>query len=245
MITAWSASVAFTLQIYFDFSGYTDIAIGSAKLLGFHFPVNFNRPFLSAGITELWRRWHISFSTWLRDYIYVPLASRRRGEAAVYGNLILTMALGGLWHGASWNFVIWGLYNGFLLSLERLWRVRRRKRKAPAEGVVDLHWLQVVCTFVVFAAGAPFFRLRTFPDAFHVFRQMCGGSPGVFLFNSWQVGLIALSLAAAVLEEKIGWFERLVRGPRWSYAAALTAMLLTLELFAVTEAQIPFVYFQF
>jgi alginate O-acetyltransferase complex protein AlgI len=244
MLTAWSASIAFTLQIYFDFSGYTDIAIGSAKLLGFHFPANFNRPFLAPTITDLWRRWHISFSTWLRDYIYVPLASGRRGELAIYCNLLITMTLGGLWHGASWNFVIWGLYNGALLSAERIWRVWRRRRPA-GENVVDLHALRVVRTFFLFSLAAPFFRLHGFQDAFQVLQRMFSNSRGALLFNPWQIGLILLSLMLAQAEEKLGWFERLVEGPVWVYAAALAMGLLCLELFAVTEAEVPFVYFQF
>jgi D-alanyl-lipoteichoic acid acyltransferase DltB (MBOAT superfamily) len=244
MLTAWSGAIAFTLQIYFDFSGYTDIAIGSAKLLGFNFPPNFNRPFLAASITELWRRWHISFSTWLRDYIYVPLASGRRGELAIYRNLLITMTLGGLWHGASWNFVLWGLYNGALLSVERMWRVWRRKRPA-GENVVDLHALRVVRTFFLFATAAPFFRLHAFKDAFYVLQRMFSGSPGAQLFNAWQIGLILLSLLLAQAEEKLKWFERLVEGPAWAYAAAVTLGLLCLELFGVIEVQVPFVYFQF
>jgi D-alanyl-lipoteichoic acid acyltransferase DltB (MBOAT superfamily) len=109
---AWCAVFAFTLQIYFDFSGYSDIAIGSARLLGFVFPENFRRPYLAAGITDFWRRWHISLSTWLRDYLYIPLGGNRDGIAATLRNLMLTMLLGGLWHGASWTFVAWGGYHG-------------------------------------------------------------------------------------------------------------------------------------
>ena len=111
-ITAWSGAFAFAMQIYFDFSGYTDMAIGMAKLLGFHFPINFRRPYLARGIADFWRRWHISLSTWLRDYLYIPLGGNRRGRWMTYRNLMLTMLLGGLWHGASWNFLIWGGYHG-------------------------------------------------------------------------------------------------------------------------------------
>src|SRR5207247_652723 len=112
--------------IYFDFSGYTDMAIGMAKLFGFHFPANFRRPYLAASITEFWRRWHISLSTWLRDYLYIPLGGNRHGTLKTYRNLMLTMLLGGLWHGASWNFVIWGGYHGALLSAERVYGMERR-----------------------------------------------------------------------------------------------------------------------
>ena len=105
---AWSATFAFAMQIFFDFSGYTDIARGCGRLLGYEFPVNFRRPYLAASITEFWRRWHISLSSWLRDYLYIPLGGNRRGNWRTYENLMVTMLLGGLWHGASWNFVLWG-----------------------------------------------------------------------------------------------------------------------------------------
>ena len=119
------ASIAFGIQIYFDFSGYTDMAIGMAKLLGFHFPVNFRRPYLASSITDFWHRWHISLSRWLRDYLYIPLGGNRHGRLETYRNLMLTMLLGGLWHGASWNFVVWGGYHGALLSFERMFRGER------------------------------------------------------------------------------------------------------------------------
>jgi D-alanyl-lipoteichoic acid acyltransferase DltB (MBOAT superfamily) len=244
VLTAWSASIAFALQVYFDFSGYTDIAIGSAKLFGFHFPANFNRPFLATSITELWRRWHISFSKWLRDYIYVPLASRRRGERAVYRNLMITMILGGLWHGASWNFVIWGAYNGALLSVERWWRVRHRRRA----GAGTPAWLvpaQAAGTFVLFSMASPLFRGRSFADAVQVTQQMFSGAPGKVLFPPWLIGLLLCSLALAVLEEKWEWFNRLAVAPVRVYACALAIFWFCLEMFAVTEVSIPFVYFQF
>ena len=121
-VPAWVGVLAFSLQIYFDFSGYTDIARGCARLLGFKFPSNFERPYLSADIAEFWRRWHISLSSWLRDYLYIPLGGNRRGEARTCINLMIVMGLGGLWHGASWNFAVWGLYHGTLLVAHRYWR---------------------------------------------------------------------------------------------------------------------------
>ena len=245
VLTAWSAAIGFALQIYFDFSGYTDIAIGAAKLFGFHFPVNFNRPFLATSITELWRRWHISFSKWLRDYVYVPLASRRRGgEFAVYRNLMITMTVGGLWHGASWNFVIWGAYNGALLSAERWWRVRHRR----SAGVATPGWLvpfQTAATFILFSMAAPLFRGRTFADAVQATRQMFSGPPGPILLPGWLIGLLVCSLALAVFEEKWQWFGRLAVAPTPVCACALAALWFCLEVFAVTDTSIPFVYFQF
>ena len=115
LLAAWSGTFAFAMQIYFDFSGYSDMAIGMAKLLGFHFPENFRRPYLADSITEFWRRWHMSLSRWLRDYLYIPMGGNRDGALKTYRNLVATMLLGGLWHGANWNFVLWGGYQGLLL----------------------------------------------------------------------------------------------------------------------------------
>src|SRR6185437_3614452 len=117
---AWTGVVCYTLQIYYDFSGYSDMAIGLGRLLGFDFPENFNQPYRSASITEFWRRWHMTLSRWFRDYVYIPLGGNRRGPARTYVNLWIVFALCGLWHGAGLNFLVWGLYHGFLLVAERL-----------------------------------------------------------------------------------------------------------------------------
>ena len=121
---AWLGSLAYTLQLYFDFAGYSAMAIGLALILGFHFPENFNNPYLAVSIQDFWRRWHISLSGWLRDYLYVALGGNRRGRARTYANLILTMAIGGLWHGAAWTFMAWGLVHGIALAVERAGRQR-------------------------------------------------------------------------------------------------------------------------
>src|SRR5690606_13656681 len=117
---AWYGAFAYAMQIYFDFSGYSDMAIGLGLMLGFVFPKNFDSPYKSDSITDFWRRWHISLSTWLRDYLYVPLGGNRRGPNRTYINLMLVMVLGGLWHGASWNFAIWGGIHGIWLAVERM-----------------------------------------------------------------------------------------------------------------------------
>ncbi len=139
LLPAWTGTIAFALQIFFDFSGYTDIAIGVALLFGFHFPENFRRPYLSASITEFWRRWHMTLSRWLRDYIYISLGGNRRGALRTYLNLLLTMLLGGLWHGASWNFVIWGGYHGVLLAIERMVWGRREHTGLRADSARGSH----------------------------------------------------------------------------------------------------------
>ena len=115
----WLFTYAFAFQIYFDFSGYTDIARGSAMLFGYHIPINFNMPYIAKNVSDFWRRWHISLSSWLRDYLFIPLGGSRHGKWLTHRNLFLTMALGGLWHGASWNFVVWGIYHGLCLIVHR------------------------------------------------------------------------------------------------------------------------------
>jgi len=238
---AWGGVGAFAMQIFFDFSGYTDMAIGMALLLGFHFPVNFRRPYLAFSITDFWHRWHITLSRWLRDYLYIPLGGNRHGALMTYRNLILTMLLGGLWHGASWNFVIWGGYHGALLGLERVLG-RKRFQESP-------HWLlypfRTVITFVLVCIGWVFFRAANLTDSMDVLRQMFSMHGKGGLIPAWLGVLLAVSLVIALLEEKTEWIERLAKGPAWAYVAAVVALLFCVELVGVTEKAIPFVYFQF
>ena len=238
---AWSGVFAFALQIYFDFSGYTDMAIGMAKLLGFHFPINFRRPYLAASITDFWRRWHISLSTWLRDYLYIPLGGSRHGHLATYRNLMLTMLLGGLWHGASWNFLIWGGYQGGLLAIERLiWGDR------PLREEWDWSYPpRAVFTFCLALVGWVFFRAANLHQSVQVIRQMFAGGQGPGLLEPWHFGLAGLALFLSIGEERWEWFERAARAPVPVYASALAAMLFCLEIFGVMDAAIPFIYFQF
>ena len=238
LLPAWGGVLSFTLQIFFDFSGYTDIAIGCAALFGFHFPENFRRPYLSISITEFWRRWHISLSRWLRDYLYIPLGGNRGGTWWTYRNLMVTMLLGGLWHGASWNFVIWGGYHGALLSVERMAGVKpgNQGRWRP---------LRVILTFCLVGIGWIFFRAATFHDALAILRALITGPAGKFPLTPWEARLALLTALLALAEERWGWFERVVRWPAWAYASAVALLLLVLEIFGVTEADIPFIYFQF
>jgi alginate O-acetyltransferase complex protein AlgI len=239
-LTAWSGAFAFAMQIYFDFSGYTDMAIGMAKLFGFHFPINFRRPYLARGIADFWRRWHISLSTWLRDYLYIPLGGNRRGRWMTYRNLMITMLLGGLWHGASWNFLIWGGYHGALLSVER----------ATGGSEPPPHWspldpLRAILTFALVTIGWVFFRTSDLHQSAAVIGQMFAGPHGKSLLLPWHTGLAAVALALSLAEERWEAIERLMTAPSWAYAAALAAMLFCLELFGVIDASIPFIYFQF
>ena len=157
-LAAWSAVFAFGMQIYFDFSGYSDIAIGCARLFGFVFPENFSMPYLATSITDFWHRWHITLSTWLRDYLYIPLGGNRGGTLATLRNLMLTMLLGGLWHGAQWTFVAWGAFHGVMLCAERLLGIGHG-RAAP-RGVVAL--VRIAVTFAIVSLGWVLFRSPTF-----------------------------------------------------------------------------------
>jgi len=242
MLTAWSGTIAFGIQIYFDFSGYTDMAIGMAQLLGFHFPINFRRPYLASSITDFWRRWHISLSRWLRDYLYIPLGGNRHGRLLTYRNLMLTMLLGGLWHGASWNFVVWGGYHGALLSVERMLGF---KRQTGEDRWTALYPLQVILTFALAMIGWVFFRAATFHDSLYVLQQMFTGAAGTSVIPPWEIYLALITLLLAVLEEKKDWFERVALGPAWAYGAVCALLLLCVELIGFTGAAVPFVYFQF
>jgi alginate O-acetyltransferase complex protein AlgI len=246
VLSAWTGAMSFAIQVYFDFSGYTDIAIGSAKLLGFHFPENFHRPFLSSSTTELWRRWHLSLSRWLRDYLYFPLGGSRLGRWKTYRNLMITMFLGGLWHGAGWNYVLWGGSQGVLLAIERFWheKVGWRIDEEKFDGRFPRP-LRIVGTFLLFSFCLVIFRSPSFKEMGEVFRQMFSGSAGHVLFTPYQTGLIALWMGLEIWEEQRGWFERLVRAPSWALASALTVVFLCIEIFGVTDVSIPFIYFQF
>ncbi len=214
MLSAWSGTIAFGIQIYFDFSGYTDMAIGMAKLLGFHFPVNFRRPYLASSITDFWHRWHMSLSRWLRDYLYIPLGGNRGGRLKTYRNLMLTMLLGGLWHGASWNFVVWGGYHGALLSIERTFRGGKiEDGRTENDGWTLLYPVKAAATFALVMAGWVFFRAATFHQSLYVLGQMLTGSKGEMLIPEWMVSLALLTLVLAVVEEKKGWFENNRNGP--------------------------------
>jgi D-alanyl-lipoteichoic acid acyltransferase DltB (MBOAT superfamily) len=163
---------AFAWQIYGDFSGYSDMARGSAQLLGFHFMVNFRQPYLSRSIQEFWRRWHISLSTWLRDYLYIPLGGSRQSEARTYRNLITTMLLGGLWHGANWTFVVWGAIHGGWLAVERLFRTltgRAESKESGEAGASSLFsataWIRRILVFHIVCVTWIFFRAQSISEA--------------------------------------------------------------------------------
>jgi alginate O-acetyltransferase complex protein AlgI len=238
LLQAWSGTIAFGLQIFFDFSGYTDIAIGVALLFGYHFPENFRRPYLAASVTEFWRRWHITLSSWLRDYIYISLGGNRRGTIRTWANLMATMLLGGLWHGASWNFVIWGGFHGAVLAVERvIWG------RAAQRGLARIPL--TVVTFLIVNVGWVFFRAKGLPPALFVIREMFVGVTGTSLLTGANLWLTVAALGVALAEEYGQALGRLANGPVWVRTTAAVLALLALELFTASDLAIPFVYFQF
>jgi D-alanyl-lipoteichoic acid acyltransferase DltB (MBOAT superfamily) len=237
---AWGAVFSFAMQIYFDFSGYTDMAIGFARVLGFHFPVNFRQPYLAVSITDFWRRWHISLSSWLRDYLYVPLGGNRHGKWMTYRNLMLTMLLGGLWHGANWNFMIWGGYHGAILSLERLFGQAKHRDRGWTPGDVP----RAILTFVLACIGWVFFRASSVHDAMLVIGRMLQVPRGHWPVEPALMVLAGVSLLAALWEDQWPLLESVRRAPAWAVAGCLGTLLFVAEIFGV-DGNIPFVYFQF
>jgi alginate O-acetyltransferase complex protein AlgI len=242
-LAAWKGAGAFALQIFFDFSGYSDMAIGMALLHGFHFPQNFRRPYLAFSITDFWHRWHMTLSRWLRDYLYIPLGGNRHGTLATYRNLMLTMLLGGLWHGASWNFVAWGGYHGALLAIERMLG-RKMFEERPSW---FLYPFRVALTAGLVTIGWVFFRAANFSDSRYIIGQMFSfpHHAPVFEVGRWLIWMAVASLIIAILEESTNLFDRLPRGPAVAYVAVMIVTMLVVELLGVVDKQIPFVYFQF
>jgi D-alanyl-lipoteichoic acid acyltransferase DltB (MBOAT superfamily) len=174
LIPAWDGALAFTFQIYFDFSGYTDMALGLALMIGIRLPANFASPYAATSIIDFWRRWHMTLSRFLRDYVYFPLGGNRLGRTRRYVNLFVTMLLGGLWHGAAWTFVFWGLLHGVYLSLNHAWRTLAESLGfRPTEGGA-LSWAFRLLTFAAVVAAWVFFRAESFGSAFDMLLGMAG-----------------------------------------------------------------------
>jgi len=255
---AWLGIVCYTLQIYFDFSGYSDMAIGLGHMFGFKFMENFNYPYVSRSIQEFWRRWHISLSTWFRDYLYIPLGGNRAGEAKMYRNLVAIFFLCGLWHGASWNFVIWGLFHGFFSVLERF---SLGKRLTQGTRLVAHAY-----TMLVVMVAWVFFRAETLPKALAYLQAMAGFAKGSGV--EWHMGLflnpkviivlvLALIGVTPIVPWLSAWRERVLGTWRVGPVAVddgleLVANLVVMPTMFVLCAMSlasgthnPFIYFQF
>jgi alginate O-acetyltransferase complex protein AlgI len=198
---AWLATSAYTLQIYFDFSGYSDMAIGLALLFGIRLPVNFRSPYRAGSIIEFWRRWHITLSRFLRDYLYIPLGGNRLGEQRRYINLMVTMLLGGLWHGAGWNFLVWGGLHGVYLGINHLWREWRSDKPAAAAGLAarGLSW---IITFLAVVIAWVFFRARTMAGAWQMLGGLFGFEAGSSAYASSGI-LRLMDLPVLVGEQRL------------------------------------------
>ncbi len=253
---AWLGIVCYTLQIYFDFSGYSDMAIGLAHMFGFKFMENFNYPYISRSIREFWRRWHISLSTWYRDYLYIPLGGNRCSNARVTFNLVLVFFLCGLWHGASWSFIIWGLFHGAFLGIER----------TSFGKWLDNSWQPVshLYCILVFMVGWVFFRAENLPQAISFLQAMAGMGTGSG--KEWHVGLflnpkVVLMIVAGIIgsmpiipwirdwrHRKLDASPSLALGPGLDALVGLVAMPIILLLSCMSLASgthNPFIYFQF
>jgi alginate O-acetyltransferase complex protein AlgI len=173
LLTAWGGALAYTFQLYFDFSGYSDMAIGLSRLFGIRLPLNFSSPYKAASITEFWRRWHMTLSRFLRDYLYIPLGGNRHGEFRRHANLFTTMVLGGLWHGAGWTFVIWGALHGAFLIVNHVWREFRKALGLSLPGRLG-QWLAISLTFFCVVFGWVYFRAPDLPTANRIVVGMLG-----------------------------------------------------------------------
>jgi len=239
------AVYAYAVQIYADFSGYTDIAIGIALLLGFQFPQNFDSPYTATSVQDFWRRWHMTLSRWLRDYVYIPLGGSRGGSLKTYRNLLLTFLLGGLWHGAAWRFVIWGAIHGTALSVERLFRERGRANPRP--DTATRRWIRRFVTFQVVCLAWVFFRADTWDTAW----EMLGR-----LFTEWGQAspLVTFGVVAAIAGgigvqyvsgSVVPWLmERFSRVGMAGQAAMIAGSLVVIDTLG-PQGVPPFIYFRF
>ncbi len=237
------AVYGYAVQIYCDFSGYTDMAIGLALLLGFRFPQNFDRPYAATSLAEFWRRWHMTLSRWLRDYLYIPLGGNRGGTRRTYRNLMITMVLGGLWHGAAWTFVVWGAIHGGGLAAERWWRERDGEAAAPPALPRVLAW---VVTFHVVCLAWVFFRSPDLGVAFAVLGRLThlGAAPLVT-----PTVLLAIAAGMGVQLVRPGFSlraqEHLAALPVWAQGVTLGALIVVVNAAVGHQGVAPFLYFRF
>ena len=242
--------VGFTIQLYCDFSGYSDMAIGLALMLGYRFKINFDAPFKSQNPTEFWRRWHISLSLWLRDYLYIPLGGNRKGKFRAYFNQFITMVLGGLWHGASWMYIIWGAYHGLLLVLHKtvrsIWRLPENMR-----GRADIKAFNILLTFALIVVGFTFFRAPSLETVVMIGEQIAGNFhidiAGQFV-ESYMMIVAAMALGYIAHMTPKTWTAGASQ-EYMSMAAIWQALLLAVVLFVVVQTRqsdlVPFIYLQY
>lgn len=243
-LNAWLTSLSYTFQIYFDFSGYCDMAIGAALMLNIYLPINFNSPYKARNIQEFWRRWHITLSNWLRDYVYIPFGGNRGSSNNTYRNLLLTFVLGGLWHGAAWTFVIWGAMHGAALAAHRLFQ--QSSLQIP-------RWLAIMMTFIFVNFAWVMFRADSLNDAFVVYQAMFGftditspatlGEPSTYQL----MGFAAILLSCLLLPNSMALANGSIKkpGPVLSSALLCGVMFFIALIANNTSTPSPFLYFNF
>ena len=250
---AWLGAVAYTMQIYYDFSGYSDMAIGLGQIFGFRFPENFNYPYISRSITEFWRRWHISLSSWFRDYVYIPLGGNRRGRKKMYLNLLIVWGLTGIWHGANYTFWLWGILY-FLLQAAEKWLSERKGNVHPQRQSLFMIMIQHVYTMLTVLFLWVLFRADTIQDAWNYLRHMMGagdisvyadGVAGLFIKNSIGfLGIAALGCFpwSTALKKKMKMTDRFADccSQIWTILVFLVACCITID-----SNYNPFIYFNF
>jgi alginate O-acetyltransferase complex protein AlgI len=252
LIESWLGASAYTIQLYFDFSGYSDMAIGLGLMMGFRLMENFNSPYISRSITEFWRRWHISLSVWLRDYLYIPLGGNRKGVVRTYFNLFIVMVLGGLWHGANWTFVIWGAWHGAILAVERYFNW-------PKKAATVFWSMPMTLLFVVL--GWVMFRSPDVATAMTMYQGMFGfNGVGITPDVGWQLSregllVLAIAIAFAGLEprlKKLAEPQLVISGQgtaamrsEWLPALAMSGLTVLVLMRLADQSFSPFLYFQF
>ena len=242
---AWLGAVAYALQIYYDFSGYSDMAIGLGRMFGFRFLENFNYPYISRSITEFWRRWHISLSTWFKEYLYIPLGGNRVGSFRLYANLLIVFLATGVWHGASWNFVVWGLWNGFFIVLERLTGFHKR------EGGFVFTALKHLYVVAVFLLGWVFFRADNLSLAFAYLKNMFGlvrhadAVHPCFVSNfDYMILALGMILACPIVRDRL-YVDRGGLLRRLALDGWLVVLFALSVAWMVGATYNPFIYFRF
>ena len=249
VFTAWMGVLAFAFQIYFDFSGYSDMAIGLGEILGFHFPENFNYPYIASSVTDFWRRWHISLGSWFREYVYIPLGGNRKGLPRQLLNILIVWMLTGIWHGAGWNFLLWGLWFALLLMMEKLFLGKVLSRLPGGIGMI-YNGFAVLLGWVLFSLGTPS-EIGGYLSAMFGFGGKLIDSQGLYLFGEYFVLLAIAAVAATPLpglltrgleRAETGWGIALYRlGEK-----VIPALLLLLSIAVIVDGTFnPFLYFRF
>jgi len=242
-IDAWFGAAAYTFQLYFDFSAYSEMAIGLGLMLGFECPRNFNAPYLSISITDFWRRWHISLSSWFRDYLYIPLGGNRKGVGRSYLNLVIVFLLCGLWHGANWTFVVWGVYHGILLVAERFVGKKAFYHALPKQ-------VQILLTFLLIMVGWVFFRSATISDAWQyltVMFTMSKAQGGSVLLSSeiyTQGGVLIMAICVFLAFQPLQAFDW-AKTITWPKALILVVLFCVSLMTMFAQSFSSFLYFQF